>query len=354
MRAAGPTGDVARLDAHDRASPPLVSSRPNRASTQLTLRSTGMRAFALDAFGEPGSVQELPAPEPADGQVRVRVAAASINPGDSGVTKGFMKDYMEHRFPLVPGLDLAGAVDAVGPGVEGFSVGDPVFGVTGKMQMGEGTLAELATASAGAIARRPPGLDEVEAASIPLAAVSALMSLEAADPQAGDPVVVVGASGGIGSFAVQLAAARGARVVAVTSAGNEEYVKGLGAVEVIDRTSGDVLDALRSSHPGGVAAIIDTASDGPALARLAQAVREGGTVTSMRGSASPDELEQRHVKGVNVRTEVTTARLAQLATLVAEGRLKVPNIRPFVLDHAGEALDLIGRGGVRGKLVVTI
>ena len=245
-----------------------------------------MRAFAFDAFGEPGSERDLPTPEPDEGQVRVRVAAASINPVDNAVVKGFMKDYMEHRFPLVPCSDLAGTVDAVGAGAEGFSVGDAVFGLVGKMVMGEGTLAEVATAAAGTIARRPASLGEVEAAALPLAGVSALMSVDAADPQPGDVVVVVGASGGIGSYAVQLAAARGAHVVAVTSPGRAEYVRSLGAEEVLDRTARDVSEALRSEHPGGVAAIVDTASDAPALARLSEAVRQGGTVTSMRGSSA--------------------------------------------------------------------
>src|SRR6267143_726093 len=101
-----------------------------------------MRAFALDAFGEPGSIHDLPEPEPAEGQVRVRVAAAALNPFDNAVLQGYLKDKMEHRFPLVPAGDLAGTVDALGSGVQGFAVGDLVFGVTGKMVFGEGTLDE--------------------------------------------------------------------------------------------------------------------------------------------------------------------------------------------------------------------
>jgi len=312
-----------------------------------------MRAFALDTFGGPGSVRDLPTPEPTEGQVRVRVAAASINPVDHAVIKGFLKDYMEHHFPLVPCGDLAGSVDAVGPGIDGISVGDPVVGFVGKTVMGEGTLAEFATASAGTIARRPSALGEVEAAALPLAGVSALMSLEAAGPQPDEVVVVVGASGGIGGYAVQLAAARGAHVVAVTSTSNVEYVRGLGAAEVLDRMAGDVVDALRSGHPEGVSAIIDTPSDQPTLARLSGTVRDGGTVTSMKGAA-PQELQVRGVKGVNIRTQVTTERLEQLLGMIAEGKLRAPHIRTFTLDRAGDALEASGQGGVRGKLVVTL
>jgi NADPH:quinone reductase len=313
-----------------------------------------MRAFALDAFGEPGSIHNLPDPEPGEGQVRVRVAAASLNPFDNVVLQGYLKDRMEHRFPLIPAGDLAGTVDALGPNVEGFSVGDPVFGVTGKMLLGEGTLAELTTASTGTIAKRPASISDVEAAALPLAGVSALMSVEAADPKPKDVVVVVGASGGIGGYAIQLAATRGAHVIGVTSTGNTEYVRSLGANEVIDRYLGDVLEALRSKHPDGVASIIDTGSDAPSLARLSEAVRKGGTVTSMKGAAAIDELAKRGIKGVNTSTKVTTERLTQLAKLMTDGKLKAPRIRTFALEQAGDAFKLIGQGGAGGKLVVKI
>src|SRR6266550_7992144 len=227
-----------------------------------------MRAFALDAFGQPGSIHDVPEPEPAEGQVRVRVAAASLNPFDNAVLQGYLKDRMEHRFPLIPASDFSGTVDALGSGVRGLAVGDPVFGVTGKMFLGEGTLAEKTTASSGTVARRPTSINNVDAAALPLAGVSALMCVEAAGPKPKDVVVVVGASGGIGSYTVQLAKARGAHVVGVTHTANIDYVKGLGADEVIDRTAGDVAEALKAKHRDGVAAIIDTASDAQSLAAL--------------------------------------------------------------------------------------
>jgi NADPH2:quinone reductase len=311
-----------------------------------------MRAFALDAFGQPGSIHDVPEPAPAEGQVRVRVAAASLNPFDNVVLQGYLKDKMEHHFPLIPAGDFSGTVDALGSGVEGFSVGDPVFGVTGKMVFGEGTLAEKTTASSGTIAKRPASINDIEAAAAPLAGVSALMSVDAAAPKPKDVVVVVGASGGIGSYAVQIAKARGAHVVGVTSKANIDYVTGLGADEVIDRTAGDVLHALKSKHQGGVASIIDTGSDAPTLARLSEAVRKGGSVVSMTGAAAPDEFAKRGVKGVNIQTQVNTERLETLAKLSADGKLKAPRIRTFPLDQAGEAFLLLGQVG--GKLVVKI
>ena len=311
-----------------------------------------MRAFALDAFGQPGSVHNLPDPRPAENEVRVRVAAASINPFDNAVLKGYLRDRMEHRFPLIPCSDLAGTVDALGAGVDGFAVGDSVFGVTGRM-LGEGTLAELTTASTGTIAKRSASIGEIEAAALPLAGVSALQSVEAAALRPNDVVVIVGASGGIGSYSVQLAALSGTHVIGVTSKGKTEYVKSLGAGEVIDRTAVDVLETLRAKHPNGVAAIIDTGSDAAGLARLSEAVRKGGTVTSMKGAANVEELANRGIKGVNVGTQVTRERLEHLAGLAAEGKLKAPHIHTFPLDRAGEAFELIAQDHL-GKLVVTI
>src|SRR5207249_7807427 len=192
----------------------------------------------------------------------------------------------------------SGIVDMVGPRVDDFQVGDQVIGVTGRM-IGKGTLAQLTVASTTTIAKRPAAMQDVEAAAMPLAGVSALMSVEAAGAKPKDVVVVVGASGGIGGYAVQLAALRGAQVVAVTSKGHEEYVRKLGATDVIDRTAGDVLGELESRHADGVAAIIDTFSDAAGLARLSQAVRKGGTVTSMRGAASAEDLGKREITAVN-------------------------------------------------------
>src|SRR6266550_3837506 len=312
-----------------------------------------MRAFAADAFGQPGSIHELADPEPAENEVRVRIAAASINPFDNVVLKGYLKDRMAHHFPLIPCGDLAGTIDGLGAGVDGFAVGDPVFGVTGRMVLGEGTLAELTTASIGTIAKRPAALSEIEAAALPLAGVSALQSVEAADPKPNDAIVIVGASGGIGSYAVQLAAATGARVIGVTRKGKLEYVKSLGAGEVIDRTAVDVVETLRAKHPDGVAAIIDTGSDAAGVARLSEAVRKGGTVTSMKGAANVEDLNKRGIKGVNIGTQVTQQRLDQLARIASEGKLNAPHIHVFPLDRAGEAFELIAQDH-RGKLVVKI
>src|SRR3989442_2550360 len=162
-----------------------------------------MRAFALDAFGQPGSIHDLPDPEPAEKEVRVRVTAASINPFDNAVLQGYLKGRMEHRFPPVPCGDLAGTVDALGAGVDGVAIGDSVFGVTGKMVLGEGTLAEFATASTSTIAKRPAAVSEVTAAALPPARGSALMALQAPAPSPHEGSCVSGDARRIRSLAGQ-------------------------------------------------------------------------------------------------------------------------------------------------------
>jgi NADPH:quinone reductase-like Zn-dependent oxidoreductase len=311
-----------------------------------------MRAFAIDEFGTAGSVHEISLPEPEDGLVRVRVAAAGVNPADTGVMQGFYKDRMEHRFPLIPGLDFAGRVDAIGAGVDGWQVGDEVFGGLGKRFWGGGTVAESTTASAGSIARRPRAIDEQFAAALPLAGVCALQSVDPLELRNGDAVLIIGAGGGIGGFAVQLAAAAGALVIAVTRGVNADYVRRFGAAETVDYSTQDVFETVKKSHPNGIAGIVATVGDKASLTRLAELVREGGHVTSMRGAADVEALAERSITGVNVIGQVTGDRLDRLSGLVASGVIKRPEIKTFPLDRAGDAYAQIADGHVRGKLVI--
>jgi NADPH:quinone reductase len=230
-------------------------------------------------------------------------------------------------------------------------VGDPVFGGHGKMLVGEGTLAEYTTASTASIARRPPGLDAVFGAAISLAGVSALQMVEAAGLQAGDVVVVIGAAGGIGSFAVQLLAAAGVKPIAVTRSVNHDCVRELGAAEAIDYSSEDVFERVRAAHPEGVA-IFDLVGNREANSRLAELIRQGGHLLSMVGGADIEALAPRGVTGANVMTQTTTDKLERLSGPVEEGKLKRPEIRTFRLEEAGQALAELQGRHVRGKLVI--
>jgi NADPH:quinone reductase len=311
-----------------------------------------MKAYAIEGFGEPGSIRELPDPVPAEGEVAVRVAAAGMNPFDASVVRGYLKDRMEHRFPLVPGMDAAGTVEAVGEGVEDWTVGDDVFGSVGRSFLGEGTLAERVTMTAGTIARRPSSLDPAAAAAIPVAGATALVMVEAIAPSRGDVVVVLGATGGVGSYFIQLAANRGAHVVAVCSAPNAVYASALGAAEAIDYAGTDVVETVRSRHPDGIRAIADMHGDKEQVAALAEQVVEHGHVSSAVGAADADALEARGIGASNVYAQVTRERLERLVGMIEAKELIVPELHEFTLAQAAEAIEEVGSGHVRGKIVV--
>jgi NADPH2:quinone reductase len=311
-----------------------------------------MKAFALDRFGEPGTVREVPVPEPEPGEVRIRVAAAGLNPFDNAVISGAMKDRMEHLFPLIPGSDASGVVEAVGDDVSGFSTGDEVFGSAGKRVLGRGTLAGSVTMSTGTIARKPGSLDHPVAAAIPVAGVTALVMVESLDLEEGQVVVAFGTTGGVGSYFVQLASREGAEVVAVCSEQNAGYARSLGASEVIDYSSADVAQELGSRHPDGIDAVADIHGGKDQLSRLAELVREGGSVASCVGSADVDGLVARGIAATNVFGAVTTERLEELAAMFETKDLVAPQIRTFPLTGSAEAFELLATGHVRGKLVV--
>ena len=314
-----------------------------------------MKAFALDEFGAPGSLRDLPDPEPREGHVRVRVAAAGLNPWDVTVTQGHVKDAMEHRFPLIPGSDASGTVDAVGPSVTEYAEGDDVFGSMGKPYQGEGSFADLAVMSTATIARKPASLDHTDAAAIPVAGVTAKTMVEAAAVKDGETVVVIGATGGVGSYFVQLAALRGARVIVAVSRGeNADYARSLGATDVIDYTTEDVVEAVRSRHADGIDVIANMHRDHELVARLAESVRSGGRVVSATGGVDAESLAGRGIEGVNVMGKVNTASLGELADLFERKEIVSPEIKTFALDQANEAFEQVASGHTRGKIVVTV
>lgn len=314
-----------------------------------------MRAFAVDAFGTAGSVRDLPLPEPGEGEIRVAVRAAGVNRMDPVYVGGMAKDWMEHRFPLVPGIDLAGVIDEVGAGVSGLAVGDEVYGVAAKPFVGAGTFAEYVVVGSGSVGPKPRGLSFVEAAAVPHAALTALGLVEAVDPQPTQTVVVIGACGGVGSHATQLAAARGAVVIALTGPGGSGQARQLGASEVLDYTSDDIGTALSERHPDGIDAVIATHADQELIAAIARRMRTGGTVASsaMGGQGLADALAEVGVSFAQVN-RLSPERLGDLTELFESGRLKPVPITTYPLEEAGESVAAIAAGHTRGKRVVVI
>jgi NADPH:quinone reductase len=315
-----------------------------------------MKAFALTSADKPATLVDLPDPGVPAGGVRIRVRAASVNGIDVYVANGYLVPMMEHRFPTVVGRDFAGVVDAVGEGRIDLAAGDEVFGfVPTTPPLETGTFAELVAGGPElVVARRPAGVSAEAAASIPLAGATALDSIDAAAIGAGDTVLVVGATGGVGSFVVQLAALRGATVIATAKAGDEDaFVRGLGAAETVDYTSGDVAQAIAGRFPDGIDALVDLVSRGEAFTGMAGLVRDGGRIATTLSAAAVDDLATRGIRATNVMGLPTPAKLELLAGLVAAGTVRVEVQRTFALADAPAALAAFGSGTL-GKLVLTI
>ncbi len=311
-----------------------------------------MRALALASFDVAPEVMEVPDPVAGPGEVLVRVHAASINAFDIAVASGMAKAFMSYEFPAVIGQDLAGTVEAIGEGVEWFAIGDRVFGSMGsKGKIRDGSFAELTTPKADAIALSPTGLSDTDAASLAVAGTTAWSAVNAVKPKKGDLVLILGATGGLGSFAIQLAAARGAHVIASARPGDEEFVTSLGAAETVDYTA-DVAAAIRSSYPKGVDALIDAVTqDADTFATLAGLVRAGGRATSTRGTAGKEtQLGEVSVYNSNASPDY----LAPLADLVVQGSVRVAVKRTYPLADAARAIGEFTTEHTVGKLVISM
>ncbi len=309
-----------------------------------------MKAFTVTARDTQPAVQDLPQPEPAAGEVLVEVEAATVNGFDVSVAAGYVFDMLPHEFPIVLGRDFVGTVTAVGDGVTDVSVGDRVAGVIPGVELGPrtGTFAEHLSAPATAVTRVPEGVEAQQAAVIGLAGVAALDALEALDVQPGETVLVSGATGGVGSIALQLALEAGATVIATARPGQEDkYVRGLGATHTVD-WSGDLAAAVQGIASDGVDKAFHFAGD---PATIAQVVRNGGAVASTLG-ATPEALGRDDITLAGIMAAATADKLAHLLALVADGKIRV-NIEATVpLDRAHEALGLFTEGTL-GKVLIT-
>jgi NADPH2:quinone reductase len=311
-----------------------------------------MKALALSSFDRSPTVIDVEDPGPGVGEVLVRVAAASINAYDAAVASGAMRQYLTYEFPAVLGGDLAGTIEALGDGVEGFSVGERVFGMMGmKTTIHDGSFGELATPNAVSITSTPEGVRDVDAGSLAVAGTTAVSAVDAVEPTEGSLVLVLGATGGVGAFAVQLARLRGAQVIASIRPGDEGFVADLGAVETVDYT-GDLLSTVRDRHPDGVDGLIDAVSPDPdAFARVAGLVRGGGRAVSTRGTAG-DSTEIEGVKVANANGN--PAHLGSLAEMVGKGDVRAPIRRTYALADAAQALEDFSKEHTVGKLVITM
>ncbi|MBB5914124.1 NADPH:quinone reductase-like Zn-dependent oxidoreductase [Nocardia transvalensis] len=310
-----------------------------------------MRAMVVHDFGGRAEPAEVPTPAPGPGGIQIRIEAAGVNPFDRKIVDGILKDRLPYDFPMIPGIDGAGTVSAVGPGTEAFAVGDRVAGKFLVPPIGHGTFAEYIVVPERQVTTIPDAVTALQAAALPTAGLTAQDLTDAAGLTPGQVVLINGAAGGVGSFLVQLANAAGAQVIATARADDTDRMIRLGAAEVVDYTRAPVGDSVHFVQPDGIDVLFDLVSPGPRLADLLEVVRAGGAVFSTVGAADEAELRARGLRGGNLDSTAGADRLRHLLRLVADGDVVVPieAARPLT-----DAPAVLGAGGARGKTVLVV
>ncbi|GAA2024772.1 NADP-dependent oxidoreductase [Pseudokineococcus marinus] len=305
-----------------------------------------MRAMSYDTYGDLDVLHpsELPEPKLAPGAVLVEVRSASVNPVDWKLMAGGLDGLMDVVFPVVPGWDAAGVVVRTGPDVPELEVGDEVLTYARKDLVHGGTYAEQVAVPAVSVTRKPAAMSWDEAASLPLAGLTALRMVELLDVGSDDVVLVHGASGGVGHLAVQVAHARGARVIGTASERNHDFLRDLGAEPVV---YGDGLpERVRALAPEGATVVLD-AVGGVLEQTLAVLAPEG-----RHASITEPSVEEHGGRWVWVRPD--GAALARLTALVERGQLRVEVQRTFPLEDVADAVRLSQEGHVRGKVALRV
>ena len=305
-----------------------------------------MKAAFIEQFGGPDVIKygDLPDPVAGPGQVVVDVVAASVNGADWRVRAGL---YAETKFPLVLGRDFSGTVAALGAGVDDLKVGDAVFGV---LEAGrEGAYAEKVAITAAIVAKKSAALSHTDAAALALTGITVLISVETTlQLQRGETILIQGGAGGVASVAIQIAKHIGARVITTTSAANVDYVRGLGADQVVDYTAQDFTRVV-----SGCDAVFDTVGGDVAQKSFA-VLRPGGRGAFIASGMQAPKPERDDVTALRPAVGRARAPLERIAELVAIGAVRPPEIKQFPLSQAAEAHRVSEGRHFRGKLILQV
>jgi NADPH2:quinone reductase len=295
-----------------------------------------MRAVVVTEYGGRAETVELPAPELQAGQVLIKVLAAGMNPMDRAIADGAWQSIMPANFPMILGADVAGTVEDVGEGSRRFGVGEAVMGQLLMPPLGStGTYAEfVAVSEHSTLTRTPSGMSAVVAASAPTAGMTGLSIVDALAPLNGKTVLIVGAAGGVGSFATQFAANAGAHVIANARADNAARMAAYGAAESIDHSSGPLHELVSRTDPDGIDVLVDLANDADEFAHLAGLVRTGGSALTTRYVANADALAANGVSALNFQVPASAELLERVANALVNDSIVPPPINRISLQQA--------------------
>lgn len=317
-----------------------------------------MRAVALEQFGGPEvlKIMDLPNPQPGPGEVRIRIAAAGVNPVDWKIREGYLKGAFPYAFPLIPGWECSGVIDALGEGATRFRRGDPVYAYTRLPTVRHGTYAEMIVVPESYVAPKPERLLLHQAGGVPLAGLTAWQSLFRGqdDVKPGATVLVHGASGGVGMFAVQLARHAGARVIGTAGPSNQAFLAELGVHHTIDYQAGDFREPVRALAPEGVDVIMDCVGK-DTLARSYELVRKDGRLVGVVDT--PDQAAaQRH--GLRLAhyhfVQPSATELAELGRVIDAGVVRTHVSAIYPLEGAARAQIASREGRTQGKAVLVL
>lgn len=305
-----------------------------------------MRAIAIEAASQPLVLVEVDRPTPGAGEVLVKVLASSVNGFDRMLVSGYLVGMMEHRYPVIPGKDFAGVVEEVGGGTTRFKVGDQVFGVVMESVLQNGSWTEYLVVKEDAfITNIPDGVDMASAGAIGLAGAAALDSIEAAKIEIGESVLIVGATGGVGTIAIQYAASLGANVIATARPGDEaEFVTEIGAVAAVDPDK-DLAEQVMLIARAGVDVILHFAGD---PARLPLVLSERGRIVSTLGFGT-----DKHPLATAIMASPSVSTLNRLGADLAAENIGVAITDTFELEEVAQALEDF-QGGAIGKFAIHI
>ncbi len=316
-----------------------VSTFPNKSNES----KDASRAVLIRQYGEPAVYEGSAMPNLAEGEVLIAVTAAGINPIDWKIRDGLRHQRMPLPMPVVLGCDIAGTVESVGAGVTALKVGDRVFGMVGLY----GGFRQHVAISASKIVKIPSSLSDEEAASIPLAALTAWQALEMGGLKSGERVLIHAGAGGVGGFAIQIAKAKGAIVVTTASASKKNYVIELGADQVIDYKNLAFEDVVEP-----VDLVIDLIGD-EVQKRSWQVLKPGGRlITTVLMPDPGQDGRPMNSSGARVGVKSDGAQLAEVASLVEQGNFKTHIEHRFPIERAQDALELNKAGGATGKIVL--
>jgi NADPH:quinone reductase-like Zn-dependent oxidoreductase len=308
-----------------------------------------MKAIVVHEYGGPGVLkyEEVSRPEPKEDQILIRVIAAGVNPVDAMIRSGLFAKYEKDVFPIIPGADIAGVVEKVGSKITKFKAGDPIFAYVSLK--GGGGYAEYALAAEHDAAVKPKSATYIEAAAVPILALTAWQALiDTAKLSAGQTVLIHGGSGGVGSFAIQIAKARGAKVIATASTANQDLLKGLGADVAIDYTKQKFEEIAKD-----VDVVLDSVGR-DTLARSYGVVKKGGIIVSIVGRPDRVELDQHGIRGAVLSVEPNGDELAEIGELIDQKKIKVIVSQTFPLSEAMKAQEQVATGHTRGKIVLKV